>query len=184
MSAISAVLFDMGGVLLTKRRSYQTNATLDAIENIICSDFDSDRAKNKAITELKIDEVTFFSGVSEIPRKYEKDERLWGLLAVLKGKKRTAILNNGASITLDSFDENFGIYGAVDVFMNSALKGVAKPEPAFFLRACERLQVFPHQCLFIDDTKEHVVAAEQLGMRGFHWSGAEGEYQMLVEILE
>ena len=39
----------------------------------------------------------------------------------------------------------------VDVILVSAEEGIAKPDPAIFLRAAERLQILPAACLFVGD---------------------------------
>lgn len=48
--------------------------------------------------------------------------------------------------------------------MNSALVGVAKPDPAMFEAAMAVAGTGPAATLFIDDTVGHVAAARRLGL--------------------
>ena len=43
---------------------------------------------------------------------------------------------------------------------------MAKPEPAVYLMASERLGLPPRECVFVDDLDSNVEAARQVGMSG------------------
>jgi putative hydrolase of the HAD superfamily len=43
-------------------------------------------------------------------------------------------------------------------------EGVAKPDPAFFRRAVERLGVLPQRTLFVDDNHDNVAGAQEAGL--------------------
>jgi putative hydrolase of the HAD superfamily len=42
--------------------------------------------------------------------------------------------------------------------------GLHKPQPEIFLLAAERLGVDPAECVFVDDLRENVAGAEEVGM--------------------
>ena len=48
---------------------------------------------------------------------------------------------------------------------------LAKPDPAIWQYAMERLGVQPAESVFTDDTKAYAEAATQIGMHGFHFTG-------------
>jgi epoxide hydrolase-like predicted phosphatase len=48
---------------------------------------------------------------------------------------------------------------------------LAKPDPAIWHYAMERLGVQPEESVFTDDTKAYAEAATELGMHGFHFTG-------------
>lgn len=48
----------------------------------------------------------------------------------------------------------------------SCRTGLRKPDPAAYLNAASACGVAPAQCVFIDDRRENVAAAEGVGMRG------------------
>jgi putative hydrolase of the HAD superfamily len=52
----------------------------------------------------------------------------------------------------------------VDVMLYSCEEGLQKPEAAFYLLACERLQVQPEEVVFVDNSQQAVDAARELGM--------------------
>ena len=74
----------------------------------------------------------------------------------------TAILTNNirewshwrAKVPVDSFD----------VVVDSCEVGVRKPDQEIYLLACERLNLSPVDCLFLDDHIENVAAAKVMGM--------------------
>lgn len=83
----------------------------------------------------------------------------------LRPAYRTAILSN-ADISLRGRLRELGIHDLVDTVVSSAEEGVAKPEPAIYRRAAERIGLTPEACVFVDDAEVNVRAAETLGMRG------------------
>jgi putative hydrolase of the HAD superfamily len=54
--------------------------------------------------------------------------------------------------------------GHFDVFVESWVEGLLKPDPAIYLVACERLGVSPPDVVFLDDFTENLEAASELGM--------------------
>ena len=51
-----------------------------------------------------------------------------------------------------------------DVFIESAVVGVRKPDPAIFRLACERAGIAPAEAIFLDDIGANLKAARALGM--------------------
>jgi putative hydrolase of the HAD superfamily len=51
-----------------------------------------------------------------------------------------------------------------DVVIESSKEGIRKPNPAFYLRACERLAIEPAQAVFLDDLGINLKPAKALGM--------------------
>jgi putative hydrolase of the HAD superfamily len=51
-----------------------------------------------------------------------------------------------------------------DFVLESSKEGVRKPDPRFYLRACERLGVQASQCVFLDDLGINLKSAKELGM--------------------
>jgi HAD superfamily hydrolase (TIGR01509 family) len=50
-----------------------------------------------------------------------------------------------------------------DLVVDSSQVGLIKPDPAIFKLASERAQVPPENLLLVDDTRENVATAEELG---------------------
>jgi putative hydrolase of the HAD superfamily len=51
-----------------------------------------------------------------------------------------------------------------DVFVESSVEGVRKPDPRIYELACERLEITPDQAIFLDDIGGNLKPARALGM--------------------
>jgi putative hydrolase of the HAD superfamily len=69
-----------------------------------------------------------------------------------------------------------------DVSCYSYDLGVAKPDPAFFSRAAERIGAEVASILFIDDTARNVAGARAAGLHAEQWDFAQG-HDTLGELL-
>ena len=58
-----------------------------------------------------------------------------------------------------------------DHVINSSVIGVAKPESGIYTAALQALDLPAEQVLFIDDSPQHVAAAEDIGIQGYLFSG-------------
>lgn len=85
-------------------------------------------------------------------------------LAQVHLTRRTALLTNNLAPIDRTSDLARTLLPHVDVVIESAVVGVRKPEPAFYLLACEALGVEPAECVFLDDLGVNCKAARQLGM--------------------
>jgi 2-haloacid dehalogenase len=61
--------------------------------------------------------------------------------------------------------KRFPFLGWFDGTVVSGREGVAKPEPAVFTRLLDRFGLKPGTTLMIDDTKENLEAASELGIQ-------------------
>ena len=64
---------------------------------------------------------------------------------------------------------------AYDVVIDSSQTGLVKPEPAIYKLAAEKAGVSPEHILLIDDTRENVAAAEDLGWHVLWFDYAQPE---------
>jgi len=87
------------------------------------------------------------------------------LARALRPAYRTAILSN-ADRSLRERLRATGLHDLFDAIVSSAEEGMAKPEPAIYRLAAERLAVPPTACVFVDDFEPNVEAAVAVGMRG------------------
>ena len=88
------------------------------------------------------------------------------LVRALRESYRIGILSNADASLRERLRDGLGIYDLFDAFVCSAEVGMAKPEPAIYRLAGERLGLPPDVCVFIDDHEPNVVAAVEVGMRG------------------
>jgi len=177
MNKIRAIIFDLVGVLVFKNENYisKTKEQLNAekIEKLYNHLDDrkllSDIKEKLGLTIKEIEEA-----LPHIPQKYEKNKELWTLLPNLKKQYKLAIINNGNNIAWRYWQKRFD-FSIFDFFVNSAAEGVKKPDPRIYLIAFKKLKFEPKECLFVDDLKENIKTAEQLGMETIWWEKNKAE---------
>jgi HAD superfamily hydrolase (TIGR01509 family) len=67
-----------------------------------------------------------------------------------------------------------------DEVVLSAAVGLAKPDPAIYKLALQRLGTAPETTVFVDDYEPNVAAAVEQGIQGVRFTG----YEALVSALE
>lgn len=186
MAEITALFWDVGGVLLTNgwdrasRRRAADRFELDWEDfqdrhELLSSDFETAR--------LSLDEylqrTVFYRS-----RPFSKDEfkdfmfsqsqPQQETLAIVKDLARSnsrvmATLNN-ESLELNLYRiEHFRLRDYFDVFLSSCFLGVRKPERAIYHLATQITQQSPDRCLFIDDRELNLECARLMGMRTIHY---------------
>jgi putative hydrolase of the HAD superfamily len=108
------------------------------------------------------------------------DDAMVGLFRRLhSGGVLTGMLSNswGGGYPRELFPDLF------DAVVISAEVGMRKPEPRIFRHATELLGLQPGECIFVDDIKANVAAAEQLGFTGVLHSAADGTAERVAELL-
>lgn len=89
--------------------------------------------------------------------------------ALSDGGVKIGIVSNAASDLERTLPERIGVALPWDAVIVSGAVGVAKPQPAIFELAAERIGAALDACFFIDDYGVHVRAAQALGMMGHHF---------------
>ncbi|KAJ2844294.1 hypothetical protein IWW36_005242, partial [Coemansia brasiliensis] len=77
-----------------------------------------------------------------------------------RGYRIAALTNNFQNDTSNT-REKIQLF---DEFVESSVVGLRKPDPRFYMHACNLLQVSPKECLFLDDIPKNLKTAERLGM--------------------
>lgn len=196
---IKAIIFDLGGVLI---QVYQEDRFHDLearwgllpgqLAEILWRSPDHRLAEVGAITDAEYwRRITPRLGLHtpEAVRAFQQDvygpvvvtAPMVDLLRRLHGPYRTALLSNASDAVTSAFiAERYGLGGLFDVEIVSALVGLAKPDPAIFHLALDRLGTAPEATIFVDDYLPNVAAAAALGIRAVHFTG----YEALIAELE
>ena len=87
------------------------------------------------------------------------------LVRELRGSHKLGILSNADRSLRGRLEADMGIHDLFDDIVCSAEVGMAKPEPAIYVLAAERLGLAPGECVFVDDLDANVEAARQVGMQ-------------------
>jgi epoxide hydrolase-like predicted phosphatase len=197
---IRAVIFDFGRVISAQKppslfHRYEEDLGLQphTINTIM---FDS-QAWQDALLGLKTTEefwyaigpklgLTSSDAIAAFHRRYHGDEAInpgvVDLLRQLHGCFKMAILSNSPP-GLVQWLVDWDIQDLFDAIFCSGDEGLAKPDPAAFHMILQRLDVKPEEAIFIDDTIDHVLVAQRLGLRGIVFTTAEDLSRKLKDIL-
>ncbi len=194
----SALVVDYGGVLTTDIwlafGEFCENEGLEkeAVKDLFRSDPEAMRLL-RGLETGKLDEAAFEPPFAELLGVAESDgliERLFGGLGpdeAMIGAVRAA-REGGVKTGLITNSWGLGIYerAPVDLFDATVISGdvgMHKPQPEIFLLACERLDVEPRDCVFVDDLRENVEGAEAVGMTAILHRDSAATVAKLEELL-
>ena len=93
------------------------------------------------------------------------DLELVGYIRELRAQFQTGLISNAWSELRDQLVNYWQIDDAFDDLVISAEVGLAKPDPAIYHLALERLEVQAEQSVFVDDFESNTSAAAELGMQ-------------------
>ena len=181
MAKISALFWDVGGVLLSngwdrkERRFAAKKFNLDWEEfedrhELVAGRFET----GKLSLDRYLDRTIFYRS-----RDFEKDKfraymfslsrPIDGTLDVVgriarSGRYLLSTLNNESRELNLNRIEQFGLRNSFSFFMSSCFLGVKKPEDEIFRLALDLTQRKPEECLFIDDRELNVECAARLGL--------------------
>jgi 2-haloacid dehalogenase len=181
-SPVEAVVFDVGGVLLDwnprhlYRKLFADEAEMERFLSEVCSPAwhaPHDRGVSTAAScaELATQHPHLSAPIWAWSRRSE--EMIGGVdvgsVDVLRAVRETGLpcyaLTNTEEETYPLRLERFPFLGWFDGTVVSGREGVAKPDPAIFIRVLNRFSLSPRTTLMIDDTKENLDAARKLGMQ-------------------
>lgn len=198
--ALRAVIFDYGRVL-TGPPDPAAHAELVRITGISSDRLDSLYWKDRqAYDEGKLTGLEFWRRlVGEAGLELSEpaiaelnlwDARMWtrGDRAVLawqlKIKQRgllTAIVSNMGDAVHEYMERELDWLSRFDLLVWSYQLRIAKPDPAIYRYALERLGTRPEETLFLDDKAENVDTAVALGMKGLVFTTVEKLHADLID---
>jgi putative hydrolase of the HAD superfamily len=182
VTELKAVLFDLGGVILTSPfEAFSDYERRHGLPPGFIRGLNATNADDNAWARLERNEVTFeqFCGLFEAEARaagHELDAAaVMGLLAGeirpamvtavrrCRERLRTAALTNnftlpGGDRPMDEMRELF------DVLIESSRVGFRKPDPRFYELACTELGIVPQEAVFLDDLGVNLKPARALGM--------------------
>jgi glucose-1-phosphatase len=107
------------------------------------------------------------------------------LLQELHGRYQLAVVSNAdwtEEVMRHDFLNKFGLPDLFDVIVTSASASTAKPDPAIYELALQRLGVRPEEAIFTDDLPQFAEAAAALGMHAFTFTTPEAFRHYLVQM--
>jgi putative hydrolase of the HAD superfamily len=183
--AVRAAFFDFGGVILTS--PFEAFARYEADNGLPAGTIRRINATNpdgNAWARLERNEVDV-AGFCELfeAEALAAGHRIRGedVLALLAGELRPAVVeavrrcaarlrtglltNNFVALREAGRDHPFDeVLDLFDVIVESSQIGVRKPDPRFYERACELVDVRPDEAVFLDDLGVNLKPARAMGM--------------------
>lgn len=183
---IKTIIFDIGGVLLRTEDHlyrYQWDQKLavppGTVEQAV---FNSRYGKEAQLGHITTAELWEWIGshfnllpseLSQLKRDFWAgdvlDLQLVNLIHQLHKRYQTAVISNYSDILPHLINEKWQIGDAFDVITISAIERVMKPDPVIYERTLARLEVQPHEAVFIDDFRHNIQGATDTGMHGIHF---------------
>lgn len=187
-----AVIFDLGGVVLgsplhaINRYEQHLGIPENAINRVVATTAPHGAWSRLERGELSMEEFlpafeadcsaasyeicarTMFEWMAEesVPR----EAMLTAIRRIRDSGLRTAALTNNWSPagepdeTGSSADHTGALRGLFDVFVESSVEGLRKPDPRIYELACSRLEVAPSDAIFLDDIGANLKPARKLGI--------------------
>lgn len=198
---IRAIVFDLWGTLGSSKTSiskdfkhhfklHHVTAWQRRYERaVLMKKWDSEEDMARAFLkefELSEDEDNITYVVQLMQRKLAEAELYDGmqhLLERLENHYSLAILSNTSNFS-QGLTARWGINRLLDAELHSWHLGVLKPHLGSYAAVCEKLQMAPQECIFVDDNQENVDAASEYGMEGIHFTGVEKLHQELDVLLK
>ena len=199
MSAIRAIFWDIGGVLLTN--AWDHNERAQAIErfHLDPADFQSRHETQVSPFErgkITLDEYldhTVFYREQPFTRAAFRDYMLslskpfpdvleFAQALSTSGKYFMATINNESRELNYDRIEKFGLRKIFRLFVSSCFVGLRKPETEIYRMALELTQFSADECCFIDDRAQNLEPAAKLGMHTIEMKGLEGLRAALAKL--
>jgi 2-haloacid dehalogenase len=191
MSAPTAVVFDLGGVLvdwnpryLYRRLFEGDEAAMERFLAEVCTpawndEQDRGRPFAEACALLVRDHPDRRALIEAWPARFE--ETMAGpipgtvdVLAALRDRGTPLYaLSNWSAETFPRAQARFPFLGWFDGIVISGALRITKPDPAIYRHLLERYALRAEDTVFIDDAPRNVEAASALGMRAIRFTGAD-----------
>jgi len=185
--SIKVIFFDIGGVLLhlhpekmVKKISSITDVAFDIVKNSFpeeahdayergqMTDYDwYQSCKNSLPTKNGLTENQFWAAWSML---LGNETDVLDILIRLKSFYKIWLLSNTNSRHIkNDVEGNYKFPNLVNGAIYSYDVGCRKPEKKIYQLACEAAKETPESCVFIDDLKDNITGANQVGLHGIHY---------------
>jgi 2-haloacid dehalogenase len=188
---ITAVVFDLGGVLLDwdprhlyRRLFADPNAMEDFLANICTPDWHRAHDLGEDVTQScrrlarqhprHRDMIMAWVDHEDQMAPGQIDGAVDVLAELKKGGVRCLALSNMEPATFARRRARFAFMSWFDGLVISGIEGVAKPDPRIFQILLGRYRLEPGATVFIDDSAGNVAVARGLGMIGLRYTSAGG----------
>lgn len=197
---IKNFIFDMGNVLMDFSPDYilsQYTQDLDLIATLKTLIFKSTIWKqlDQGLIEFEDAKIKI---MDDIPKAYHlivqdffdtwykhklPREKMTVLIKALKEKGYGIYLCSNAAQLFHSYKDQYPVFEYFDGILISADIKISKPDVRIYEYLLDQYELNASECMFIDDLGENIVAAETLGIHGYHYNGNESMFEMYLKQL-
>lgn len=183
---IQAIVFDLGGVLIDwnprylYRKLLKSDAEIEYFLNNICTpewnaEQDAGRSFHEAAAILKIQHPQSAGLIDAYVQRWEETlgDADWETVGMLREVKQMGIpvyaLTNWSAESFPVARKKFEFLKWFAGIVVSGEVKMRKPYPPIFRLLLEKYQLDATRTIYIDDIKENIVTANQLGFRTIHF---------------
>lgn len=189
-SAIDAVVFDIGGVLIDYDPRYLYSKLFDDrdemerfLAEVCTTEWNHQQDLGRSFADGVAERIALFPDKAELIRAWDTrwhemvPRPIDGTVAILEaladaGMPIFAITNFSREKFAES-RERFAFLTRFQDVVVSAHEHLAKPDPAIYHVALERFGIEPARAVFIDDMPANVETAQSLGFNALRFTGPE-----------
>ena len=201
MKQISTIIFDLGGVLIDWNPEYVylkefrgNRAKMDWFLNHICAwDWNVNQDAGYPLAKATEDRIALFPEHKElIEMYYGRWEEMLGYahddtLSILKSlvdnpNYRVYALTNWSGETWPKAIAKFPWLEWFEGILVSGDEGMRKPFPEIYELILSRYNINREEAVFIDDSEKNIDGCEAVGIKGIHFTDADGLEDRLKEL--
>lgn len=199
--SLKAVIFDFGNVIckfdnniFLKKISRFSDKSVQELSELIYSSPDnlprkyetglitSDEFFNavKEKCNLSISKEDFIEAYTKI---FTPIPETFDLIKKLKSEGyKLALLSNTSEWDFEYGIKPIEVFNLFDAVSLSFEVKAMKPEKRIFYDSLEKLNLKPEECVYIDDIKEYVDVADEIGIKGIHYTSPSQLKASLIEL--
>ena len=182
MEKIKCILFDMDGVLVdAKDWQYEALNKSLSLFGLQISRYDHlhtfdglpTRDKLKIISSYSYLPESLHPFINELKQKYTQElveikckpvfQHEYALAKLKRDGYVMAVCSNSVKATIEHMMKKAALIDYFDLIMSNEDVVHAKPNPEIYIKAMERLEFSPEECLVLEDNKNGIMAAEASG---------------------
>jgi putative hydrolase of the HAD superfamily len=196
---IKAILWDFSGVLLTPKKDLGQDHISQLIgiptetlaryfngelnSQVDLGEVTSDAFYRSIFKEQNLDEGLVPRYYDLFEQAFELNTPILSMIRSLRKKLKIGLLSNYSDRLRPLLEQEYNIADLFDDMVISCEVHLLKPDERIYHTALDRLDVLPHESIFVDDRIENIVGARQVGMHAVHYQNSQQVISEIIELL-
>ena len=192
-------MFDFDGVLTTDKTgsvtttrylSQRTGIELSIVEAAFRrfnNDLTLGRTTHAAVWRAICADLGQTVGLDLLEAAFEStplNERMLTIARRLRSSYSVGIVTDNKKDRIDAIKRLHDLPRLFDPIVVSSEVGLSKDNPGIFLGALQLLRVKPEECIFIDNSKDNLVAPNAIGMKTIYFDDEKQDFTALLTELQ